>query len=125
MQNDAITASNQVAFPRLEADELKILKPLSEVVSFSDGQIVFHAGDTDLDLFIVESGAIEILNPSDANRHIHTHGPCQFAGDIDLLTHRPVIVTGVARGPTQLSRIQANRLHEILIKVPKIADLSF
>ncbi len=121
MPDDNLT-SNPIAFPRLEADELTILKPLSDIVSFSDGQIIFRAGDVDLDLFVVETGGIKILNPSDENRHIVTHGPGQFAGDIDLLTRRPVIVTGVACGQTQLLRIQANRLHEILSKVPNLAE---
>lgn len=121
MSNDAFTF-NPIAFPRLEAHDLAILKTLSEVVSFSDGQIVFHAGDVDLDLFVVETGGIKILNPSDENRHIVTHGPGQFSGDIDLLTHRPVIVTGVASGQTQLLRIKANRLHEILSKIPDLAE---
>ncbi len=115
-------SSNPIAFPRLDADDLMILKPLSDIVTFSDGQIVFHAGDTDLDLFIVESGALKILNPSDDNRLIVTHGPGQFAGDIDLLTHRPVIVTGVAYGQTQLLRLRSTRLHEILSKVPNLAE---
>jgi thioredoxin reductase (NADPH) len=119
---DDTLISNPIAFPRLDADDLEILKPLSESISFSDGQIVFRAGDVDLDLFVVETGGIKIINPSDGNRHIVTHGPGQFAGDIDLLTHRPVIVTGVARGPTQLLRIQTTRLHEILSKVPQIAE---
>ena len=43
---------------------------------------------------MVESGAMEILNPSDGNSSVVTHGPGQFAGDIDLLTRRPAIVTG-------------------------------
>jgi thioredoxin reductase (NADPH) len=122
MPNDILT-SNPIAFPRLEAHDLKILKPLSDIVSFSDGQIIFRAGDVDLDLFVIETGGIKILNPSDDNRHIVTHGPGQFAGDIDLLTHRPVIVTGVAFGQTQLLRIQAARLHEILSKVPHLAEM--
>jgi CRP-like cAMP-binding protein len=42
--------------------------------AFEDGQNIFRAGDADLDLFVVESGAIEIMNPSDGNRHIVTHG---------------------------------------------------
>ena len=67
MTYDAII-SNPIAFPRLEAHDLMILKPLSETVSFSDGQIIFHAGDVDLDLFVVETGGIKILNPSDENR---------------------------------------------------------
>lgn len=122
MSYDAITTSNPIAFPRLEADDLELLKSLSDTISFSDGQIVFRAGDVDLDLFVVETGGIKILNPSDENRHIVTHGPGQFAGDIDLLTHRPVIVTGVAYGQTQALRIKNTRLHEVLSKVPHLAE---
>ena len=88
------------------------------------GRSFSSAGDVDLDLFVVETGGIKILNPSDENRHIVTHGPGQFAGDIDLLTHRPVIVTGVASGQTQLLRIQTTRLHEILSKVPHLAEIA-
>jgi thioredoxin reductase (NADPH) len=122
MTNGTIT-SNPIAFPRLGAHDLALLKSLSDTASFSDGQIVFLAGDVDLDLFIVETGGIKILNPADDNRHIVTHGPGQFAGDIDLLTHRPVIVTGVACGQTQVLRIQSSRLYEILNKVPHLAEL--
>lgn len=121
MPEDTVS-SNPIAFPRLDTHDLMLLKPLSEIVSFSDGQIIFHAGDVDLDLFVVETGGIKILNPSDENRHIVTHGPGQFAGDIDLLTHRPVIVTGVASGKTQLLRISTTKLHEVLIKVPNLAE---
>jgi thioredoxin reductase (NADPH) len=75
-----------------------------------------------LDLFVVESGAMDILNPSDDNRLVVTHGPGQFAGDIDLLTRRPVIVTGVARGSTQLMRVGGPRLRELLNKVPQLSE---
>src|ERR1700722_5147235 len=99
-----------IAFPKFNADDLAAPKPLAVSCSFEDGQTVFKAGDADLDLFVVETGAIEILNPSDENRHVVTHGPGQFAGDIDLLTRRPVIVTAVARGRTTAMRIPGPRL---------------
>ena len=88
------TSSDPIAFPRLTAEDLALLKPLATPCTYEDGQTVFRAGSADLDLFVVESGAIEILNPSNENRHVVTHGPGQFAGDIDLLTRRPVIVSG-------------------------------
>lgn len=122
MTNDPVT-SNPIAFPRLETHDIAILKSLADSVSYSDGQIIFHAGDVDLDLFVVETGGIKIFNPSDENKLIVTHGPGQFAGDIDLLTHRPVIVTGVASGQTKLLRIPSSRLHEILSKVPHLAEI--
>src|SRR6059036_3762681 len=115
------TSSDPIAFPRLTAEDLALLKPLATPCTYEDGQTVFRAGTTDLDLFVVESGAIEILNPSNENRHVVTHGPGQFAGDIDLLTRRPVIVTGIARGPTKLMRVAGPRLRELLNKIPALS----
>src|SRR5256885_741970 len=122
MTDGSLTLSDAIAFPRLDASDLAALKPLAESCTFEDGQAVFRAGDADLDLFVVESGAIEILNASDDNRHVVTHGPGQFAGDIDLLTRRPVIVTGVARGRTRLLRVPGARLRELLNKVPVLSE---
>ncbi len=83
---------------------------------------MFHVGQPDLDLFVVESGAIEIINPADEDRHVVMHGPGQFAGDIDLLTRRPVIVNAIARGRTQVIRVPGDRLREILSKVPRLSE---
>jgi thioredoxin reductase (NADPH) len=73
-------------------------------------------------LFVVETGAIEILNAADGDRHIVTHGPRQFAGDIDLLTRRPVNVNAVARGKTRLLRVPGSRLREMLNKAPYVSE---
>src|SRR5690242_13104244 len=89
---------NTIAFPTLDEADMEALKPLAVCCSFEHGEVIFHAGDADIDLFVVESGAIDVLNPTDGNRCIHTHLPGQFAGDIDLLTRRPIIVTLVANG---------------------------
>src|SRR5881296_3350169 len=116
------TSSDPIAFPRLTAEDLALLKPLATPCTYEDGQTVFNAGSADLDLFVVESGAIEILNPSNENRHVVTHGPGQFAGDIDLLTRRPVIVSGIARGYTRLLRVPGGRLREVLNKLPHLGE---
>ena len=111
-----------IAFPRLDAADLAALRPLATCCSYEDGQIVFRAGDANIDLFIVESGAMDILNPSADNARIVRHNVGQFAGDIDLLTGRPVVVTAVARGPTRLMRVSSERFREILSKVPHLSE---
>src|SRR6266566_7127666 len=116
------TSSNPIAFPRLTAEDLALLKPLATPCTYEDGQTVLRAGSADLDLFVVESGAIEILNPSNENRHVVTHGPGQFAGDIDLLTRRPVIVSGIARGHIRLLRVPGGRLREVLNRLPHLGE---
>jgi hypothetical protein len=65
MPDDTVTASHPIAFPTLDDSDLAALAPLASCSEFEDGQYVFRAGDADLDLFVVDSGAIEILNPAD------------------------------------------------------------
>jgi thioredoxin reductase (NADPH) len=111
-----------IAFPKLTASDIAQLKPMATACSFRDGETIFRAGDAEVDLFVVESGGIAILNPADANQLIVRHGPGQFSGDIDLLTRRPVLVTGVADGQTELLRIPGDRLREVLNKLPHFAE---
>jgi thioredoxin reductase (NADPH) len=115
-------STDTIAFPSLSAPDLALLKRLATPCSFQDGEIIFRAGDPEIDLYVVESGALEILNPSDGNRTVVTHGPGQFSGDIDLLTRRPVLVTGVARGHTNLLRVPGAHLREVLNKLPHLGE---
>jgi thioredoxin reductase (NADPH) len=117
-----MVTTEEVAFPRLTDAELKLVEPLATPCEFADGETVFRAGDAEIDLFIVESGAIEIQNPTNGDRVIVTHGVGQFTGDIDLLTGRPVIVTGVARGATCLLRIPNTQLRALLNRVPSLGE---
>lgn len=122
MPEDSAVSTNPVAFPCLDPSDLALLRPLAASCFYEDGDTIFRAGDADLDLFVVESGAIDILNSSDENQLVVTHGPGQFAGDIDLLTRRPVIVTAVARGRTRLMRVPSARLREVLNKLPHLSE---
>jgi hypothetical protein len=61
-------------YPHLDAS-------FADACSFKDGEIIFHAGQYDLDLFVVQSGGIDIVNPSDNDRHIVTHTVGEFSGD--------------------------------------------
>src|SRR5688500_18392484 len=117
-----LTDVTDAAFPKLDDAEMHALRPHAAVCDFADGETVFHVGDAELDLFVVESGALDILNPTNDDALIVTHQPGEFAGDIDLLTRRPVIVTAVARGPTRLLRVPAKKLRAVLNMIPRLGD---
>src|SRR5439155_18750881 len=89
---------HEAAFPSLSPDEMDFIRGHARRQTFADGEVVFRAGQADIDFFVVESGAIEIINPTADNATVVVHQPGEFAGDIDMLTRRPVIVTAVARG---------------------------
>src|SRR5256714_988080 len=112
----------EVAFPQLSTAELAVLKPLATAHDYVDGETVFRAGQADIDFFVVESGQIDILNPTDGNRVIVAHEPGQFSGDIDLLTGRPVIVTAVARGQSRIWRVPGSHLRALLNRVPSLGE---
>ena len=114
---------NAIAFPRLTPGDIALLRILGTSHWYEDGETVFRAGRDAAEMYVVESGAMDILNPAQDNRHVVTHGPGEFSGDIDLLTRRPPIVTAVARGRTQLTRVPGERLREVLIKIPHVGEI--
>src|SRR6202795_5079020 len=117
-----MSLSQEIAFPRRSTAELAVLKPLATAHDYVDGETIFRAGQADIDLFVVESGQIDILNPTDGNRLLVTHEPGQFSGDIDLLTGRPVIVTAVARGKSRVWRVPGSHLRALLNRVPSLGE---
>jgi thioredoxin reductase (NADPH) len=112
----------EVAFPQLSTAELAVLKPLATAHDYRDGETIFHAGQADIDWYVVDSGKIDILDPTDGNRVLVTHEAGQFSGDIDLLTGRPVIVTGVARGHCRVWRVPGSQLRTLLNRVPSLGE---
>src|SRR5882757_10363879 len=117
-----MSSSEQVAFPILSTAEIAVLKSLATSHDYADGETIFRAGQADIDLCVVESGRIDILNPTDGNRLIVSHDAGQFSGDIDLLTGRPVIVTAVARGPTRVLCVPNSQLRALLNRVPSFGE---
>jgi thioredoxin reductase (NADPH) len=112
----------ETAFPRLTSAELALVKPLARSCDYADGDVVFRAGQPEIDLYVVESGGMEIRNPTDGDRLIAVHEPGHFSGDIDVLTGRPVIVTAVASGPTRLLRVPNGQLRALLNRVPSLGE---
>lgn len=120
---DAADDIARLAFPRLDEREMSQLCDLAECRSLGDGEIVFRAGQTDVDLVVIRSGRIDILNPIDHDKLIVTHEAGEFAGDIDLLTRRPVIVTAIARGPkTELLVVPSSKIRTVLNTIPRLGE---
>ena len=116
-------ASAESAFPRLSQEEMDLVRALGERREFGDGAVIFQVGDADIDFFVVESGQVEILNPTADDARVTVHEPGEFLGDIDLLTRRPVIVRAVALGSkTVLLRIAGSELRRLLNAVPRLGE---
>jgi thioredoxin reductase (NADPH) len=110
------------AFPKLTDDEMDQLVPYASCEHYNSGDMLFMAGQPDIDMFIVRSGKLEILNPHDDDAILVVHEAGQFSGDIDLLTRRPVNVSGRAKGATHVMRVSNEKLREILHRIPLLSE---
>src|SRR5262249_53298813 len=114
--------SEEAAFPRLSAAELAVLKPLATAHDYADGETIFRAGQADIDLFVVESGGIAILNPASGNTEIVNHGPGRFSADTALLTGRRGRVPAGAGGAPRVWGVPGSQLRALLTRVPPLGE---
>lgn len=111
----------------LDDQDLRHLLTVSKPESFEPGAFLMHFGQAAVDLFVIESGEVEVLNPTDGGRRMLVRRAGDFLGDIDVLTGRPVSLAvralgDEAGGPTRVLRVPANRVRELLNSAPHVGE---
>ena len=114
---------HQLAFPKLDESEVEAVAALAKVCSFEDGETIFQAGQRGLPLYVVESGAIAIVDESRAEpKTIVIHGPGDFTGDVSLLTDRPAVISAYARGACRAYCVSQAELRRVIQEIPDLSD---
>jgi thioredoxin reductase (NADPH) len=117
-------ATLEAAFPRLDEKQLERVASLAELVEFADGDALFEVGQPEVPMYVVVSGEAVIYECSSGTRkHVITHGPGEFTGDVDFLTGRPVIVSGIAQGNVRAYRVPHERMRRLLNEIPDLSDM--
>jgi thioredoxin reductase (NADPH) len=114
------------AFPRLDEVQLAALEgcPLSKLEHHGDGEKLFEAGQCDCNVYVVKTGAVEILDDAgDEPTVVATLGPGEFTGEVAQLTGGPAIFSGVARAECDVFEVSNDALREILNVHPNLGDL--
>ena len=115
------------AFPRLDGAQMAALArcPLTELRRYEDGEKLFEAGERDL---LVRRDQVRVRSRSSTNRAKHRGaivvlGPGEFTGDVSQLTGGPAIVTGIARGDTEVYEVSPAALRRLLNDHPELGDV--
>jgi thioredoxin reductase (NADPH) len=112
------------AFPRLDEDQLARFRAAGEVRAVEPGDVLFRDGDAGYDFFIVESGAVAIVQGyGQENRVVAVHGPHRFLGELNLLTGSPAYLTAVVRDAGEVIEVPAARLREIVSEDEDLSNL--
>lgn len=76
------------------------------------GMAVFKEGEVGAELYIIESGQVELVPRSGGA--LASLGPGDFLGEMSLLDHQPHMVTALAKTRTRLLRIENAILADVL-----------
>ena len=112
-------------FPQLSHEMKSRVAAFGSVEDLEEGTYVFRRGDRGVDFFVVIEGSIEILATGDECEAIviHTHGPRQFTGELDLFNDRQVLVSGRAGPATRVIRIKRPDFRRMVTAEPEIAEI--
>jgi thioredoxin reductase (NADPH) len=117
-------ADRHGAFPRLDDAQRAQLRALGTVRTTSPGEVLFAEGDAGYDFFVVESGAVVIVQGyGDENRVIAVHGQHRFLGELNLLTGSAANLTAVVRDAGEVIQVPVDRLREIVANDEDLSDL--
>jgi thioredoxin reductase (NADPH) len=118
------TADRDGAFPRLDENQRARLRELGRLRAVEPGEVLFAAGDESSDFFVVESGAVAIVQGyGKENRIIAVHGPGRFLGELSLLTAQRLYLWGVVRDAGELIQVPVQRLREIVAEDKALSDV--
>ena len=115
----------RVAFPILDDTHVATLARFGTQRELRDRDItLFHAGDREYKFFVVERGAVEIVEHSSGEtKRVAFHERHAFSGDVSLITGRPALISAVARGETVVFEIQAGDIRRIMGERPALGEL--
>jgi len=115
---------HKVAFPTLDDVQVATLARFGTRRVLRDGEHLFKAGDREYKFFVVERGAVEIVEHSSGEtKRVTLHERHAFGGDVSLVTGRPALVSAVARGDTEVFEISPSDIRRIMAERPALGEL--
>lgn len=90
-------------------------------VEFAAGSVVFREGDAGDDMFIIESGQVDIVRKARGDEPIATLGPGDFFGEMAMLEDQPRFAGALARSNVRALRIERAAFTDMLKQNVEIA----
>jgi thioredoxin reductase (NADPH) len=119
---DFLDPDDPAMFPRLTPEQVDYLAEIGIQVTYGRGDEVFGHGQRETPLYVVQSGAVDIIDHAPEGDRYFTQ--CQertFIGDLSMFTGEPTLAAGYAAGPTSLIALPPEDVRRVVATAP--ADL--
>lgn len=110
----------KLAFPTLTSAQIASLDPFGRRMRFRAGETIWSAGNQTF-LAIIIDGEVPVVDGR-TGQLVAFHHAGEFAGDIDVLTGRPAVVSASAGTDVELLRIDADGLRAAIGTRPDLAE---
>jgi thioredoxin reductase (NADPH) len=111
-------------FPRLTQEQMDYLAEIGNQLSFSRGDLVFEHGERDTPMYVVLSGAIDVIDQApEGDRYFTQCRAGTFAADVSMFTGEPTLAAGFAAEPTSLLAIPPEELRRVVATTAELGDL--
>jgi thioredoxin reductase (NADPH) len=122
--NDRTGEIRSTMFPALREDQIEALSRYGQTRETTAGQVLFRAGDTQNDFFVVLGGEVEVVD--DFGGEVRTMGVFRagsFLGDLHMLTGQGVPLSAVVREGGELLAIPRVQLKEVVTEESDLSDI--
>jgi thioredoxin reductase (NADPH) len=122
--NDRSGEIRSTRAPTLREDQIEILRRYGKTSMTEASQVLFRAGDTQNDFFVVLEGEVEMID--DFAGEARTMGVMRkgrFVGDLNMLTGQSVYLSAVVRVGGEVLAISRERLKEVVAEESNLSDI--
>jgi thioredoxin reductase (NADPH) len=121
---DFLDPDDPVLFPRLTPEEIEYLAEMGARFTFARGECVFEHGQRETPLFVVESGALDIIDHApEGDRYFTQCREGTFAADISMFTGEPTLAGGYAAEPTTVIALPPEEVRRVVATAADLGDL--
>jgi thioredoxin reductase (NADPH) len=120
-----LVSESDVTFPRLDEGQIATMVAAGRRAPLTPGQVLFAPGDLDFDLIVLLSGAIEVLDAAGSEQEavLVTYGPRQFAGELNLITMEPALLTARVTEAGEAVFVGREALRTVIGRDTRLGDL--
>ena len=121
LQAEVEVLRNIPMFAKLAPAKLKLLAFTSEAVTFTDGEVLFRAGDQTDCAYVVLEGSVEVLIDANSDKASFVLGKNELIGEMGVINNAPRSATIRAKGSVRVLRLTVDTLLQLLTENSEIA----
>jgi CRP-like cAMP-binding protein len=121
---DFLDPDDPTLFPRLTSEQIEYLAEIGSQLTFARGDVVFEHGQRETPLYVVQSGAIDVIDHApEGDRYFTQCRAGTFAADISMFTGEPTLAAGYAAEPTSLLALPPEDVRRVVATTAELGDL--